>query len=74
MVFKNTFDDYAPMIIELIDIVEKHNNLITITCDTYLCILEFILKVYNTALIIPSFTNSSFSSILPQWFKNQLSC
>ena len=30
--------------IELIYIVEKHNNLITINCGTYFCILGFFIQ------------------------------
>ena len=37
-------DTCVPPATELIDMVEKHNTLITINCGTYFCILEFCIQ------------------------------
>ena len=49
-----------PLDIELIDIVEKQNTLITISCGAFFCILEFLFKVCNNAYIMPILANNLF--------------
>ena len=62
-----------PMI-KLVEILEKHNSLITITDGNYCCILEYFIKICNNACIMLRFGKISFSSISTQCFENESYC
>ena len=55
--------------IELIEMVLKHNTLITITDGNIFVFWNFSFKVCNNACIMPRFGKNAFSSIFTQCFK-----
>ena len=44
VIFEKKTDNLDLPIIELVEMVEKHNTLITINYGTYLCILEYFIQ------------------------------
>ena len=56
--------------VELIEMVENHNTLITINYGTFFVFWNISFKVYNNAWIMPRF-GKTISSVFTQCFKNE---
>ena len=68
VILKKQSDKWDIPMIELTEMVEKHNSLIAINDGTYFVFWDISFKVWNNACIMPSFGREIVSSIFTQCF------